>query len=279
MPFPHTVRCWAAGGYRGEVWNWGDAISPTIYSELTGKTPNVIDYTDMTEEPHIMICGSTLRWVTNSSIIWGIGEHWENKAFIDPAAIPLDVAAVRGPLTRRKLLNKGIPCPEIYGNPALLFPLFYNPEVRKHYEIGIIPHYFDYEDERLAKYRYRSEVKIIDITQRSSSNRIFDLVDEVRSCRRILSSSLHGIILADAYRIPSAWLQISDKVPGGDFKFKDYFLSSGRDIEKYGAVTEFSDLDKLFDIFDQQHIDDDILNTNTAALLSSFPGKVLEKYL
>ncbi|WP_156383835.1 hypothetical protein [Methylobacterium sp. Leaf456] len=55
------------------------------------------------------------------------------------------------------------------------------------------------------------------------------MIDAVLSCRRILSSSLHGLILAHAYGIPATWLKISDRPLGDDFKFRDYWASIGRD--------------------------------------------------
>lgn len=59
---------------------------------------------------------------------------------------------------------------------------------------------------------------------------IEDTIDDILSCEFIISSSLHGLILADAYRIPSAWL-IAEKNTGGsrpgggEFKYYDYFAS------------------------------------------------------
>ncbi len=71
-----------------------------------------------------------------------------------------------------------------------------------------------------------SEVKKINL----GTSDIEGTLTEILSCEKIVSSSLHGIILADAYGIPSAWL--SSTTPKGlEFKFYDYFISVNK-IEK-----------------------------------------------
>jgi pyruvyltransferase len=84
------------------------------------------------------------------------------------------------------------------------------------------------------------EVKIIDIEKP-----INDVVDQICSCRFIASSSLHGIIMADAYKVPSAWLEFSEGVVGSGFKFRDYFASVGRDDEMPLKVNDKTTIDDI----------------------------------
>lgn len=63
------------------------------------------------------------------------------------------------------------------------------------------------------------------------------VIDQIYSCQSILSSSLHGLICADAYNIPNLWLK--QKLNEGDFKFLDYFASQGREEVYISSVEEF----------------------------------------
>ena len=41
---------------------------------------------------------------------------------------------------------------------------------------------------------------------------------------------MHGIIIADAYHIPNVWISVTNKEhPDNNFKFKDYYLSVGKE--------------------------------------------------
>lgn len=224
--------------YRGRVplhWclgpNWGDALSPVLVELLSGK-PAL--HLEGLHHDRYLVIGSILGCANERAEVWGSGFIRENDSVIGR---PRAVYAVRGPLSRALLLKQGIECPEVYGDPALLLPRFLNPDVPKRYSVGIIPHYIDKGHPWLERYRHAPQVLILDI-----ESDIQKFVRSVKSCEVILSSSLHGLICADAYGVPNAWVKFSDDVIGGDFKFRDYFLSIGAGEPTPLHMTEETDL-------------------------------------
>jgi pyruvyltransferase len=196
--------------------NWGDALSPVLVELLAGKP--AIHLEGLHHDRYLAI-GSILGGANERAEVWGSGFIRENEPIL---GCPRAVHAVRGPLSRESLVKQGVECPEVYGDPALLLPRFFNPGARKRYSVGIIPHYIDKGHPWLDRWRRDPQVLLLDI-----ESGIQEFVRSVKSCEAILSSSLHGLICADAYGVPNAWVQLSDEVIGGDFKFRDYRLSIG----------------------------------------------------
>jgi hypothetical protein len=141
--------------------------------------------------------------------------------WINPAA---QMLAVRGPLTRLRALECGASCPEIYGDPALLLPRFYSPRAAARVRLGVVPHYFD-KPRIAAHWRPPQGCALIDIQQG-----IERVIDEIACCDRILSSSLHGLIVAHAYGVPAMWVKFGDTLLGDGSKFRDYLGSVGQTI-------------------------------------------------
>jgi pyruvyltransferase len=48
-------------------------------------------------------------------------------------------------------------------------------------------------------------------------------VREITSCEFILSSSLHGLVVADSYGIPNQWVEPAAEDIHNTFKFYDYY--------------------------------------------------------
>lgn len=196
--------------------NWGDALNPVLIKLLSGKS--ALHLTGLHHNRYFAI-GSILEDANENAEVWGSGFIRENGRV---TGHPRAVHAVRGPLSCAQLLKQGVECPKVFGDPALLLPRFYNPQVCKRYSVGIIPHYIDKDNNWLERYRSDPRVLILDIESDTQ-----DFVRAVKSCETIISSSLHGLICADAYGIPNSWVQFSDDVVGGHFKFRDYRLSIG----------------------------------------------------
>ncbi len=89
--------------------------------------------------------------------------------------------------------------------------------------LGVMPHY---RDQDLPELR-----RLVDGARNATWIDVFDnLVDVLRqiaSCEVVLSSSLHGLVAADALGVPNAWIQPSDRLAGNDYKFRDYYSVFG----------------------------------------------------
>ena len=116
----------------------------------------------------------------------------------------------------------GYDCPETYGDPAVLLPDLYFPNVTKKYKIGVVPHYCNL-DEATSFFPSDGSVNIIDVRTED----VEFIIQELLKCEIILSSSLHGLILGHAYSIPSAQVEFTTSLGGDGVKFLDYFSAFG----------------------------------------------------
>lgn len=190
--------------------NFGDVLTPHIlsYFDIAHR------YVDDIADADTICVGSIARMATDGMTVFGSGVIRENER-LNPNAI---WKFVRGPLTRENVLKCGGTCPKIYGDAALLLPLIC-PESEKQYDVGIVPHYADYD---YILHEYGSCYHVINVVNRDP----LVVAREITKCRKIISSSLHGIICAHAYHIPTAWVRFS-KLHGDGIKFMDHYASIG----------------------------------------------------
>ena len=230
--------------------NWGDALSPHIAALLSGKKISHVNPWDTSDAFRYYVIGSIVPPSSSNSEIWGSGII---KRIENIRIKPKKIHAVRGPLTREIFIKNNIECPEVYGDPALLYPRFYNPKIEKQYKYGIIPHYVDQNSSWVERQKQRTDVLVIDIL-----DPINKVVDDIKKCETILSSTLHGIICADSYKIPAYWIKLSDKVIGNGFKFNDYFLSVDREINTPFIPKNNTKIEEFSSNFYQYAIDIDL---------------------
>ncbi len=223
--------------------NWGDDINISMLEEISDRNVLILNrsriFPRLAGKTYCCI-GSILGECYGKNLeIWGSGFRSEKSRLL---VRPLKVHSVRGPLTRQLLLEQGVECPPVYGDPALLVSRYYRPNVRKKYKYGIIPHYIDERLPIVEALKSRPDVLVISM---SGYRHWHDIPDAVCSCEKIVSSSLHGLIVADSYGIPNAWVRFSNKIAGGGFKYQDYFASVGREVQEPVRIDEPEDLDAV----------------------------------
>jgi pyruvyltransferase len=152
------------------------------------------------------------RALRPGDVVWGSGLIVEQPTPVPAGATFL---AVRGPLTRACIEG---PVPAIYGDPALLLPRMVDAAPRRD-GIGLVPHYFDQ-----STIGEPTGATLIDVRRPWQ-----EVVRTITGCELVVSSSLHGVIVAEAYGIPAVWMT----VPGGrersPFKYHDHLAATGRE--------------------------------------------------
>ena len=195
--------------------NFGDVISPFIV-EYFWKTK--VERADKDDTGKLLAIGSIIPHIKTNDIVWGSGLA---RDILVKQPTGLNILALRGPLTA-KGIKSDCTC---FGDPALLLPKMYNPKVKVVNKLGTIPHYIE-------KGKIDGEF-LIDIEDNWK-----EVVHDIKSCEIIASSSLHGIVVAEAYGIPAIWIEPSNKIIGGKHKFQDYFLGTGRKPQETGKILD-----------------------------------------
>lgn len=225
-----NINAWVNPG--NSVQNIGDALSEIIV-EKTAQLKGIDINKKLKKTKHLYAVGSVLMRYQNQ-VIWGSGfgyDYSSDKRFPLYSAIhrffhKTDIRAVRGPEMRRIIRKMGIKCPEVYGDPAVLLPCFYKPKPTDKIDYIIIPHYYKYND--FKKY---------DNVLSTYVNDFRPFIDKMCSAKFVISSSLHGIILAESYGIPAVMIR---NTPSVDItKYKDWYYSTGRyDFKIVDSVEE-----------------------------------------
>ena len=261
--------------------NWGDDLNYYLLRQLTGRPVIFYHNFKLAKWFHLRnyLCIGTLLdgkpYKNSETIVWGSGSSGADRDL----SIPQRVLSVRGPLTCEYLKRHQVLSPKVYGDPALLLPRMYRPErgvgdkfqvlsvaslgeseqssnssfkfqvpsskvQSSKFKMGIIPHVVDQQHPVIKEIRekYADEILIIDLAH---YERWTDVIDQICSCEKILSSSLHGIIVSDAYQVPNCWVELTGNISGGHFKYLDYAASVGRAFDKPIKVNSVEELESL----------------------------------
>lgn len=240
-----SVYCWRPE----EGTNFGDELSIALVERIVGKSVRQAEI----QQCKLLAIGSVIQFAKNRDVIWGAGMNGNDlKRNCFPFEY-LDVRAVRGPLTKKFLSNLGISAPSIYGDPALLLPYFF-PEFKlssiPKYDYVVIPH--------LSEVSLFTGVENVVLPTEPWEQ----VIEKILQSKFVISSSLHGLIIAEAFGIPARMLRVTYNEP--DFKYLDYYLGTGRatfnpafSIEEAlklgGEPPPSCDLDRLLQAFPYEY--------------------------
>ncbi|CAM3209094.1 polysaccharide pyruvyl transferase family protein [Vibrio rarus] len=215
--------------YYSRITNVGDVLNLDLIEHYSNK--KVLNTRGCSKLPHYLVVGSVIHNMNEKTTVLGSGLI--EREYINHIKSLGQVKVVRGELTKKALEeNFDIKLDDLpLGDPAVLFPKIYLPEVSKTHSLGLVLHYVD-EDHPIKEVVIKLGGKIISVRQSPKS-----FIDELMECDHILSSSMHGLILADSYGIKNKRIILSDKITGGDYKFIDYYSTTNRPYEDFLTIS------------------------------------------
>ncbi len=232
--------------------NFGDHLSVVLVERIVGKPVQKATI----EEHKILGMGSILHFARDGDVVWGSGLNGKHPWPKDYAFRSLDIRSVRGPLTRFVLRSFGVEAPAIYGEPGLLFAQFF-PEFQRNPIRDYVIVIHSSEERRVPR-----QDNII-----FSTDPWPEVVQKIIESKFVISSSLHGLVIAESFGIPARLLRITQDEPL--FKYADYYLGTGRPefhyattikqaLEMGGESPPICDLGQLLEVFPMNYFKGDL---------------------
>lgn len=273
--------------YNNEI-NFGDILNVSLINKLFGLD---VKHSDISKA-QMQAIGSMLeqsytkvnfvkffrRYIKNYFLgktktlkIWGTGFISEENLQDYYNYRHLEIYALRGKHSLKKLKTFkqciggwSIQNKLVFADPGLLAPLLLDNIPEKKYEVGIIPHYIHLNNQKITElsHKYQNFI-IINVTDEP-----LKIIEQIAQCEYILSTSLHGLIVADSFCIPNQWIHISMLV-GGFFKFFDYY--SAFDLEALPIDLSVEEVPNLNNIKSNYKISKEMILEKQNLLIESFP--------
>ena len=195
--------------------------------------------------------------------IWGSGflHDYNNRRFYRNN---LQVCALRGKKTKEKLeLLTGRKYDVPLADGGLLIDKLLEEYPEKKYRIGLIPHMWHQNESAVKKMANQDGVHLIDIKRTPQ-----EVAYDIAQCNTVVSTSLHGLVFADALHIPNMHVKGEKELRGGNFKYEDYYSSYG--IEDCNCVLS-EHIPSYEEIIDSYKIDFNEVEKKKKELIECFP--------
>lgn len=203
--------------------------------------------------------------------IWGTGFVRYKNADTRFYKRNTHVCAVRGELSKRRvevMVGHALDIPT--GDAGILASSILDRIPEKRYDVGVIAHYKEQEEpafKRLLE-RYQNS-RFIDVRKTP-----LEVTKAIAECETVISSSLHGLIIADSLRVPNVHVVVTDRLLGDGFKFDDYYSAYG--LEHRYVDLRSADTGSLDDIGRNYRVTDAMVEEKKAGMLESFPFPSLD---
>ncbi len=292
---------WAGSTRAMDYLNLGDALSPVIVALCCGlpieRVPARSGRPRLAAAGtigHGMERGVVWFWGSGSSNVRNPGAPAEQRVpYRPPANTEMILCATRGPISHA-LLRGGPPASDaVYGDPIWLLRRFYRPAVEKRRELGVILHLSELADRATEAHPLPSHLRylipgdlshavaLINTVTSISSEAMRRRIDDILACKRIVSTSLHGMVLAESYRIPCLYFAPHGETRGPatvpltvgsglDLRFIDLYRGFGLDrLRVYVQPrSEYTDWDALIRAIDEAW---QPVSTDEDALMAALP--------
>lgn len=215
----------------------------------------------------LMKAQQTINGFTHPTVrVWGTG--FINYSDCEGRFFKRDMRfyAVRGEMTRKnveRMTGRRLDIPT--GDAGILASELLDELPEKRYDVGIIPHICDLNEElvSIAADKYENSMVI------NVKDEPLDVIKQLAQCRTVISSSLHGLIVADSLGIPNVHVLFSDRPLGDGYKFDDYYSAYGAEHVQRDLRTE--PMPEINEIYDLRSITPEAAAEKKKLMLESFP--------
>ena len=215
-------------------------------------------------------------------IIYGTGfissDNFQNESYVRN----IKIKAIRGNVSLQRIKKNGIKVSDkvILADPGILAPFLLNLKNKKdwnyqiEYDLCVIPHYVDSKNILIKRRIHINNSIILNINRNP-----FKFITSLLKCKNILSSSLHGLIVADSLGIPNMRMVVSHKIKGRDYKYKDYYSAYNLKLPPYIDLRKKHFNYEYMKKLNKNHfISKEIILDKQCKLLSNFPFQLKKKY-
>ena len=201
--------------WQGRARNFGDELNAVLWPKLlpgffdddpSARFLGIGSVLDSRHDPHVI------------KIVAGAGYGgYEPPAGLDAT---WHIHWVRGPRSARQL---GIDPGFGLGDPASLLPMTGVAAGVSNGSIGFMPHF-----ESIARGAWQQAAAVAGLTLIDPRGDPLAIIEAIRGCRVLLSEALHGVIVADALRVP--WVPLMPVARVHRAKWHDWAESLGLDL-------------------------------------------------